>query len=131
MSANPTPTSSRRDRIHEIIFEAETPAGKAFDVTLLVAIVVSILVVCLDSVASVRAQYGPVLRAMEWAITILFTVEYILRLYSVGKPWRYALSFYGIVDLLSILPTYLSLFIADLNLSPSSGLSGCCASFAF
>jgi len=112
MSAESTTRTSRRDRIHEIIFEAETPAGKAFDVTLLIAIVLSILAVCLESVASVRVQYGPVLRAMEWGITILFTVEYILRLYSVDKPWRYALSFYGIVDLLSILPTYLSFFIA-------------------
>jgi voltage-gated potassium channel len=112
MSANSTRTSSRRDRIHEIIFEAETPAGKAFDLSLLVAIVVSILAVCLESVASIQAQYGPFLRAMEWGITILFTVEYILRLYSVRKPWRYALSFYGIVDLLSILPTYLSIFVA-------------------
>jgi voltage-gated potassium channel len=112
MSAYSTPPSSRRDRIREIIFEAETPAGKAFDVALLVAIVVSILVVCLESVASVAARYGPFLRVMEWGITILFTVEYILRLYSVRKPWRYALSFYGIVDLLSILPTYLSIFVA-------------------
>jgi len=112
MSSHPVPTASHRDRIHEIIFEAETPAGKTFDVALLVAIVLSILAVCLESVASVRAQYGPVLRALEWAITILFTIEYILRLYSVDKPWRYALSFYGIVDLLSILPTFLSFFIA-------------------
>jgi len=112
MSADTAPAYSRRDRIHEVIFEAETPAGKAFDVALLVAIVVSILAVCLESVASIRAQYGPALRALEWGITILFTIEYILRLYSVGKPWRYALSFYGIVDLLSFLPTYLSFFVA-------------------
>lgn len=112
MSANSTRTSSRQAWIHEIIFEAETPTGKAFDVALMVAIVVSILAVCLESVASIRAEYGPFLRAMEWGITILFTVEYILRLYSVREPWRYALSFYGIVDLLAILPTYLSIFVA-------------------
>jgi len=112
MSAESADRASRRDRVHEIIFEAETPTGKVFDVALLVAIVLSILVVCLESVASIQARYGSVLRAIEWGITILFTVEYILRLYSVDKPWRYALSFYGIVDLLSILPTYLSFFIA-------------------
>ena len=112
MSADTATQISRRDRIHEIIFEAETPAGKAFDVALLVAIVISIVAVCLESVATIRAQYGPVLRALEWGITILFTIEYVLRLYSVGKPWRYALSFFGIIDLLSILPTYLSLFVA-------------------
>jgi len=112
MSAESADRASRRDRVHEIIFEAETPTGKVFDVALMVAIVLSILVVCLESVASIQAKYGSVLRAIEWGITILFTVEYILRLYSVDKPWRYALSFYGIVDLLSILPTYLSFFIA-------------------
>ena len=112
MSDHPASTNPRRDRVHEIIFGAETPTGKAFDVALLIAIVVSIVAVCLESVASIRAQYGPLLRALEWAITILFTVEYILRLYSVRQPWRYALSFFGIVDLLSILPTYLSFFIA-------------------
>ena len=112
MSSDSDPSTSRRDRIHEVIFEAETPAGKAFDVALLVAIVVSIAAVCLESVASIQAQYGPFLRALEWAITILFTIEYVLRLMSVRKPWRYALSFFGIVDLLSILPTYLSLFVA-------------------
>jgi voltage-gated potassium channel len=111
MQDNPSSRVKRRDRIHEIIFEAETPAGKAFDVALLVVILVSIAAVCLESVAAIRDRLGPLLRALEWAITILFTVEYVLRLYSVRDPWRYALSFYGIVDLLSILPTYLSVFL--------------------
>jgi voltage-gated potassium channel len=101
-----------RQRTHEVIFEADTPAGKAFDVALLVAIVVSVIAVLLESVAEIRAQYGDVLRAVEWIITILFTVEYILRLLSVGKPWRYARSFFGIVDFLAIVPTYLSFVIA-------------------
>ena len=101
-----------RPKLHEVIFEAETPAGKAFDVALLVAIVVSVVVVMLESVPQIRAEYGPALRTIEWIITILFTVEYILRLVSVGNPRRYALSFFGLVDLLAIVPTYLSFFIA-------------------
>jgi voltage-gated potassium channel len=112
MSPRSPALSPRRERIHEIIFEAETPIGKAFDVSLMVVILVSIAAVCLESVASIRDQFGPLLRALEWTITILFTIEYILRLYSVRKPLRYATSFFGIVDLLSILPTYLSFFIA-------------------
>jgi voltage-gated potassium channel len=100
-----------RERLHEIIFEAETPAGKAFDVALLVCIVASVATVLLESVSSIRAQYGPILRALEWIFTILFTVEYILRLATVGRPLRYALSFFGIVDLLAIVPTYLSVLI--------------------
>ena len=112
MTSDSSPLSPRREKLHEIIFEADTPAGKAFDIALLVAIVVSIIAVCLESVASVRDQYGSELRALEWAITILFTIEYILRLSCVANPRRYARSFYGIIDLLSILPSYLSFFIA-------------------
>ena len=112
MASDSSPLSARQEKLHEIIFEADTPAGKAFDIALLVAIVVSIVAVCLESVASVREQYGSELRALEWIITILFTVEYLLRLYCVGNPWRYARSFYGVIDLLSILPTYLSIFIS-------------------
>ncbi len=104
--------TQRRHRMHEIIFEADTPLGKAFDVALLVAIVLSVAAVLLESVASIRAQYGPLLRGIEWVFTILFTIEYILRLASVGRPMRYAVSFFGIVDLLAIVPTYLSFFIA-------------------
>lgn len=104
--------SPRQEKVHEIIFEADTPAGKAFDIGLLVAILVSIVAVCLETVPAVREQYGAQLRQLEWAITILFTLEYILRLYCVGNPLRYARSFYGIVDLLSILPSYLSIFIS-------------------
>ena len=92
-----------------MIFEADTPAGKAFDVALLVLIVASVLAVMLESVASVREHYGAVLRGFEWLVTILFTIEYALRLYSVGRPLAYARSFFGVVDLLTILPSYLSL----------------------
>jgi voltage-gated potassium channel len=101
----------RRARLHEIIFEADTPAGKAFDVALLAAILVSILAVSLETVAPVERRYGSVLVAVEWTITGLFTLEYILRLACVSRPWRYATSFFGVVDLLAILPTYLSLLL--------------------
>ncbi len=100
-----------RCRLHEIIFEADTPAGKTFDILLLITIVMSIIVVMLDSVESIRMQHGQVLIILEWCFTILFTIEYILRLICVGKPWLYMKSFYGIIDLLAIIPTYLSLLI--------------------
>jgi len=102
---------SWRDRLFEIIFEADTPAGKWFDIALIVVILLSVLVVMLDSVASVRTGYGRWLYGLEWLFTILFTVEYILRLLCVGKALRYAVSFFGIVDLMAILPTYLSLLV--------------------
>jgi voltage-gated potassium channel len=104
-------TAPWQERMHEIIFEADTPAGMAFDVSLLIAIILSVLAVCLESVTAIREQYGGALHAVEWVFTILFTVEYVLRLLCVGRPWRYARSFYGLVDLLAILPTYVSLFI--------------------
>ena len=99
-----------RLKVHEVIFEADTPAGKWFDVLLIVAILTSVLLVMLDSVSGVQKAYGPFLLAGEWFFTILFTIEYILRLLSVGRPGAYATSFYGVVDLLAILPTYLSIF---------------------
>ncbi len=100
-----------RYRVHEVIFEADTPAGKLFDVVLLALIVLSVVSVMLESVAGVRLRYGTALRAAEWIFTGLFTVEYFLRLVSVRHPWRYATSFYGLVDLLAILPSYLSLLL--------------------
>jgi voltage-gated potassium channel len=101
-----------RRTLHEVIFEAETPAGKVFDVLLLVAIVLSVAAVVLESVPEVRARYGTMLRVAEWCFTLLFSAEYLLRLISVRRPWRYASSFFGIVDLLAVLPTYLSFAIA-------------------
>ena len=95
-------------KLHEIIFEADTIAGKAFDVALLLAIVLSVSAVMLESVAEISKHWGPQLIAIEWFFTILFTFEYLLRLYCVRRPWRYAISFFGLVDLLSIVPTYLS-----------------------
>jgi voltage-gated potassium channel len=98
-----------RLRLHEIIFEADTPAGKLFDILLIFAIILSIITVMFDSVAEVRAQHGRMLNIVEWFFTILFSVEYLLRILSLGHPARYARSFYGVVDLISVLPTYLSL----------------------
>jgi voltage-gated potassium channel len=100
-----------RNKLHEIIFEADTPSGKLFDVGLIVTILLSVLVVLMESVASIRKDYGELLRSLEWGFTIAFSIEYLLRLYCVGKPLRYAASFYGIVDLLAIIPTYLSVIL--------------------
>ena len=99
-----------RARLHEIIFEADTPAGKLFDVLLIVSIVLSVLIVMLDSVESISASYGELLYLGEWVFTVLFTIEYLLRLYSIGRPLSYATSFFGVIDLMAILPTYLSIF---------------------
>jgi voltage-gated potassium channel len=101
-----------RDTLHEIIFEAETPAGKWFDILLIVSILASVLAVMLDSVGAVNKQYGSLLNGVEWFFTIVFTIEYTLRLICVSRPLLYATSFFGVVDLLAIVPTYLSLLIA-------------------
>ncbi|RYZ69158.1 MAG: ion transporter [Proteobacteria bacterium] len=93
-----------------VIFGSDTPAGKAFDIALLWSIVLSILCVTLESVASIRAEYGPWLIAAEWFFTGLFTFEYILRVISTPRPAQYATSFFGLIDLCSILPTFLSIF---------------------
>ena len=107
------PRARWRLRLHEVIFESDTVAGRAFDVALLIAILTSVVVVLLESVAEVRREYGSALRAVEWALTIAFTIEYGLRLTAVERPWRYATSFFGIVDLLSIVPTYLALVVPE------------------
>lgn len=106
------PETGWQKKLHEIVFEAETPAGRAFDVTVIGLILLSLLAVVLESVKSVRDDYGNTLWAAEWVFTILFSIEYILRIVSVRRPWRYILSFYGLVDLLAIIPGYLSLFIS-------------------
>ena len=94
---------------YEIIFESETPAGRWFDILLILSIMLNVGVILLDSVSSLRAEYGSVLYAVAWLFTILFTAEYIVRLLCVADPVRYALSFFGIVDFLAIFPIYLSL----------------------
>ncbi|MFY0674680.1 MAG: ion transporter [Bacteroidia bacterium] len=103
---------SFKERIHEVIFEADTPAGKLFDVVLLLAIVASVLIIMLESVKSIDDLYDREFKQLEWSFTILFTLEYVLRIYAIKKPWKYIFSFYGIIDLLSILPTYLGLVVA-------------------
>lgn len=103
---------SWRERLQEIIYESNTPAGKIFDISLLFLILASILVVILDSIQQWRSQYGRILDTLEWAFTILFTIEFALRLISIKKPWRYVFSFLGLVDILAIIPSYLSIFFA-------------------
>lgn len=103
------PKSNLRRKLHEIIFEADTRAGKLFDVILIISIILSIVAVMLDSIQSVNNKYGDLLYIVEWVFTLIFTIEYILRLFCVGKPLKYAFSFYGIVDFLSIFPTYFSI----------------------
>ncbi len=104
-----------RLRLYEIIFEAETVTGKIFDVLLLGMIIFSVAVVILESVKSVRDDYGKLLLGIEWGLTIVFTIEYILRLISVRKPRNYATSFFGVIDLLAIIPTYASLFLPGVH----------------
>ncbi|MCB0366813.1 MAG: ion transporter [Bdellovibrionaceae bacterium] len=98
-----------REKLHRIIFEAETSSGRAFDVTLIILVVLSVAVVMMESVDSVRREYLFELTVLEWVFTILFTVEYLLRLFCVHRPLRYVFSFFGLVDFFSIVPTYLSL----------------------
>ncbi|AKD04700.1 ion transporter [Pontibacter korlensis] len=105
------PKNTLRKKLYTIIFEAETPAGKAFDIVLLVLILASVAVVTLESVVSLRRDYLYIFVTLEWIFTIIFTVEYLLRIYSTSKPFKYIFSFFGVVDFLSIVPTYLSLFI--------------------
>lgn len=104
------PLSPWRELIYEVIFEADTKAGKWFDVGLIIAIVASVILVMLDSVDSIGKVYADYFFYAEWFFTLMFTAEYILRLLCVRKPWLYAKSFFGLVDLLSILPSYIALF---------------------
>jgi len=105
--------SSRRWRLilHEVIFEADTPAGKAFDIILILSIVLSVIAIMLDSVSTIREPYGNILYSIEWFFTVLFSIEYFLRLLCIGRPIRYATSFFGVVDLLAIVPTYLDFLL--------------------
>ncbi|MEM1099451.1 MAG: ion transporter [Planctomycetota bacterium] len=106
--AKSEPTSWRY-RLHEVIFEADTTLGKVFDIGLLVAILLSVAAVMLETVPAVNDRFHTELVVIEWVFTILFTIEYLIRLLCVRRPLAYARSFFGVVDLVSILPTYLSL----------------------
>jgi len=110
--SGPEKPKNLKELWYKIIFEAETPAGKRFDIILLFAILLSVLAVMLESVPSISRAFGEELRIIEWVFTILFTIEYLARLYVITNKFRYAISFFGLVDLLSIIPTYLSLFFA-------------------
>ncbi|MDE5424349.1 ion transporter [Ancylomarina sp. DW003] len=99
-----------KSKLYEIIFESDTKIGKLFDVLLLVIIVLSILLVILESVPSIERKYSLILKILEWSITIIFSLEYCMRIWIVSKPKTYILSFYGIIDFLSILPSYIGLF---------------------
>ncbi len=110
------PASGWRRDLYTIIFEADTPAGMAFDVTVIVTILLSVAVVMADSMQAVTLRYGGGLAMAEYVFTALFTIEYIGRLICVRHPARYATSFYGVIDLLSVLPTYLAIFWPDSQL---------------
>ena len=99
-----------RNKLYKIIFRSDTPAGKGFDVLLIVSILLSVIVVMLDSVQYYNNKYGDILYIMEWIFTLLFTVEYFLRIYCINRPLIYMRSFFGIIDILSIIPTYISIF---------------------
>lgn len=101
----------RRDKLYDIIFHSDTQAGKNFDVILLILIILSVLIVMLDSVSELHENYTRIFLNAEWIFTILFTIEYFTRIIISRKPLNYVRSFYGIIDLLSILPTYLSLVL--------------------
>ena len=110
---NHKPTYSWKEKLHEIIYEADTPAGKLFDILLLILILISVLVVMLETVAPIQAIHGELFNTIEWVITILFTIEYILRIITVKSPLKYIFSWYGIIDLIATLPKYLGLFVGN------------------
>ncbi|GGJ80136.1 ion transporter [Pseudomonas matsuisoli] len=112
MDAEPR-SNSVRARINTIIFHVSTPAGRAFDISLLVVILASLLVVMLDSIDTVHAAYGDWLAGLEWVFTTLFAIEYLLRVYSSERPKDYVFSFYGLIDVIAILPAFIALFYPD------------------
>ena len=108
-----SPQSTRRDRLYIVVFQSDTPAGRRFDKILLLIILASLLVVIIDSVETVHSQYADLFAYIEWGFTLIFAVEYLLRLYASPKPLRYAFSFYGLIDLLAIVPGILAIYYSD------------------
>ncbi|MDF0606198.1 ion transporter [Neisseriaceae bacterium TC5R-5] len=108
-----TPLSGWRRKLYIIIYEADTRAGRIFDLALIAAIVLSLLTIILESVQSIQQVWGRQLKILDWVFTLIFTIEYALRLICVPKPVRYVKSFFGVVDLLSVLPLYLALFVPE------------------
>jgi len=102
-----------RQLVHRVIFGTDTPAGKGFDIILIILIITSVLAVILESVSSIRENYLGVIKTAEWIFTMLFSIEYLLRLWCVERPFKYATSFFGVVDLIAIIPTYLSLLVVN------------------
>ncbi len=102
-------------KLSEIIFGVSTPAGKGFDIALIIFIILSILMVILESVPTYHDKYGEFFNVIEWIITVFFTIEYILRIWIIDRPSRYIFSFYGIIDFLSILPSFLGLYFGSAN----------------
>lgn len=109
------PKTPWRAKLHRIVFESETHAGRIFDIILMILIVLSVLTVMLDSIQVVRDTYGDQLQVLEWSFTVIFGIEYLLRLAATLRPWRYAMSFFGIIDLLAVLPTLLSLLFPGVH----------------
>lgn len=109
------PPQAWRQRLHRVIWQSDTPAGRVFDQVVIAAILVSVGVVLVDSIQGWHQRFRAGFTALEWIFTILFTLEYLARLVSVRQPLKYALSFFGIVDLLAVMPTYLALFVPELH----------------
>lgn len=105
-----------RKQIHDVIYEADTPEGRIFDISLIIIIIISVILVALETVGWINEQYYDILNIAEWIITILFTIEYILRIISIHHPSKYIFSFYGIIDFLALIPKYISLFILGAHL---------------
>lgn len=110
-----TESKNWKAKLYEVIFEADTPAGKLFDILLMIFIISSVMVVILESVSEIKIKYGQIIKALEWFFTIAFTLEYIARIYLVSNKPRYIFSFFGIIDLLSIMPTYLGFFFTGFH----------------
>lgn len=106
------PQAKWKNKLHEVIYEADTPSGKLFDILLFILIIISVILVMLESIDDFDARYHRTLLTLEWVVTIFFTIEYIARLISIKKPLKYVFSFYGIIDFLSTIPLYLSYILA-------------------
>ncbi len=100
----------KRQLLARIIFETDTRVGKLYDVGLIALIILSVTIAMLDSIVSIHDAHTDLLHAIEWSLTVFFTLDYVIRLACAPRPWRYARSFYGVIDLLSVIPTYLSIF---------------------
>ena len=105
--------AEKKAKVHEVIFEADTPSGKLFDVLLIILILASVAIVMLETVKSIDLKFHTLFKVLEWFFTIAFTIEYLLRLHVTKRPLKYATSFFGVIDLLAILPTYIGLFLID------------------